>query len=269
MTPAPIYHLALRDEWEAAVAEGGAYRRSTLGKSLADQGFIHCSFESQVESTANLIYRGRDDVLLLTIGTSKLGAEVRVENLDGGTALFPHIYGPLPLDAVVGVERMALGDDGRLSRGSSRIRRATAADAAAVADVYVRSRHAAVPDIPPLTPPEEGVRRWLSGVVLAGSEVWVAEAASRAVVALMLLDDDWIHQLYVDPDWTGRGIGAELVAVAKRRSPDGLQLWTFQSNRRAHRFYERHGFTAEERTDGSGNQERAPDVRYAWRPYRE
>ena len=90
-----IFHLALRDEWREAVDRGGPYERSTLGKSLAEVGFIHCSFAAQVASTAELFYRGRDDVVLLTIDESAL--ELRVE--DG----FPHIYGPLPLDAVVDV----------------------------------------------------------------------------------------------------------------------------------------------------------------------
>ena len=48
--------------------------------------------------------------------------------------------------------------------------------------------------------------------------------------------------------------------------PDGFSLWTFQKNEGARRFYERHGFDAVELTDGSGNMEREPDVRYAWRP---
>lgn len=145
------------------------------------------------------------------------------------------------------------------------IRRATALDAAAVAEVYVRCRHSAVPDIPPMRGPDDAVRQWLIGVVREGREVWLAETSTGAVVALMLLEKDWIEQLYVDPSWTGRGIGTQLIEVAKQRRPSGLQLWTFQSNRRAHRFYERHGFVAEERTDGAGNQERAPDVRYVWR----
>ena len=108
-----IYHLALHDEWEAAAATG-AYRRSTLGKSLEEQGFIHCSFDSQVQATADLIYRGRSDVLLLTIDTSRLRSEVRVESVDGGTNRFPHIYGPLPVDAVVQVQALPIADDGRL-----------------------------------------------------------------------------------------------------------------------------------------------------------
>ena len=113
----PIYHLALRYEWEAAVERNEPYRRSTLGKSLEDQGFIHCSFADQVAMIADLIYHGRRDVLLLVIDPSRLQAEVRVENVDGGEQLFPHIYGALPLEAVVRADRVPLGDDGRLAVG--------------------------------------------------------------------------------------------------------------------------------------------------------
>jgi len=147
-----------------------------------------------------------------------------------------------------------------------RIRRATASDADAVAVVYLRARRHAVPQIPELQRPDDSVRGWLVRVVVRGDEVWVAETEDQVIVAMMLLEGGWIEQLYVHPSWTGRGIGTRLLEVAKRSTPDGLQLWTFQSNGRAHRFYERHGFKAEERTDGGRNQERSPDVRYVWRP---
>jgi uncharacterized protein (DUF952 family) len=90
-----IWHLAVAAEWDEALAGGGPYLRSTLGKSLAEVGFIHCSFEDQVAGTAQLIYPGRADLVLLTVETDRLDAEVIVE--DG----FPHIYGELPLGAVV------------------------------------------------------------------------------------------------------------------------------------------------------------------------
>jgi uncharacterized protein (DUF952 family) len=63
---------------------------------------------------ADLVFHGRDDVVLLTIGPGRVIAETRVENLDGGPALFPHIYGPLPLDAVIRTSEVPVGKDGRL-----------------------------------------------------------------------------------------------------------------------------------------------------------
>ncbi|MCY7298820.1 MAG: GNAT family N-acetyltransferase, partial [Ilumatobacteraceae bacterium] len=66
--------------------------------------------------------------------------------------------------------------------------------------------------------------------------------------------------------WMGRGLGDKLMKLAKERSPEGLQLWTFQVNEPARRFYERHGFVVEQLTDGAGNEERAPDIRFVWRP---
>jgi glutathione S-transferase len=107
MTPT-IYHLALRDDWRAAVELERPYRRSTLGQSLEDVGFIHCSFAGQVQTIADLVYRGRRDVVLLAIDPSLLKAEVRVESPDGGDDMFPHIYGELPLHAVVRVTPVPL-----------------------------------------------------------------------------------------------------------------------------------------------------------------
>jgi len=105
---APIYHLARRAPWEAAVAHKQAYRQSTVDRSLDEEGYIHCSFRDQVQGVADRFYRGLTDVLLLTVDTSKLQVEVRTE---GG---YPHIYGPLPVEAVVDVAPVACGDDGRL-----------------------------------------------------------------------------------------------------------------------------------------------------------
>jgi ribosomal protein S18 acetylase RimI-like enzyme len=61
-----------------------------------------------------------------------------------------------------------------------------------------------------------------------------------------------------------KGLGSRLVELAKSRWPEGLQLWTFASNVDAQRFYERHGFVVVEATDGSGNEEKQPDLRLAW-----
>jgi uncharacterized protein (DUF952 family) len=90
------------------------YRVSTLGATLEQRGFIHCSFREQVQGVADLAYRGRDDVVLLEIDPDLLVAPVRAEEGDGGGAVFPHLYGPLNRDAVVRVVPVRPGQDGRL-----------------------------------------------------------------------------------------------------------------------------------------------------------
>lgn len=102
MTPAGLYHIALRSDWEAATAEG-EYAISTRGRSLADEGFIHCSFAEQVDATAARFYADVDDVVLLRIDPDRLASRVVVEDLAGTGEPFPHVYGPIPVDAVVEV----------------------------------------------------------------------------------------------------------------------------------------------------------------------
>jgi GNAT superfamily N-acetyltransferase len=142
------------------------------------------------------------------------------------------------------------------------LRRAGPADAAAIARVHLAAFKATYAF--GLAHSDEEVHRWVRDTLLPTTETWVAEVDGD-VVAFLSLGDGWIEQLYVAPGHTGRGIGSRLVALAKERQPAGLQLWTFQVNVGARRFYERHGFTAVEMTDGAGNDERQPDVRYAWK----
>lgn len=86
------------------------------------------------------------------------------------------------------------------------------------------------------------------------------------IVGFVVVGNGWLHHLYVDPDKQDRGAGTLLLSAAKSRSEAGLQLWTFQANEGARRFYERHGFVLVEETDGSNNEEQVPDVRYQWAP---
>jgi uncharacterized protein (DUF952 family) len=112
MAGGPIYHLALAGEWEEARAGGRGYRRSTLGRSLEDEGFVHCSFGHQVRPTAERFYAGRDDVVVLVVDPGRLIAPVKVEpasdQAGADVERFPHVYGPLDLDAVVDI--VALDD---------------------------------------------------------------------------------------------------------------------------------------------------------------
>jgi GNAT superfamily N-acetyltransferase len=145
-------------------------------------------------------------------------------------------------------------------------RRAVGSDASAVSDVWLRSFAAALPGVCRAHSDRE-VQEWFRDVVVPFRETWVA-VLEGSIVGMMVLDGDELDQLYLDPSWWGRGIGERLVGLAKRRRPGGLELWTFQVNGPARRFYERHGFVAVEFTDGGRNEEREPDVRYVWRPGR-
>jgi GNAT superfamily N-acetyltransferase len=84
-----------------------------------------------------------------------------------------------------------------------------------------------------------------------------------ALTAIIAFRSGWIDQLYVLPEVQGRGVGSELLQVAKRAC-ERLQLWTFQRNPKARRFYEARGFALVEETDGAGNEEKEPDARYLW-----
>lgn len=84
------------------------------------------------------------------------------------------------------------------------IRRALPAEADCLADLWLRSRGASAPSIPPTVHSDEEVHRWFDEVVVPSCEVWVADHQGE-VVALMVLDGEWIDQLYVDPASTGKG----------------------------------------------------------------
>lgn len=106
--PAPvILHIAAAAAWDEAVLRG-----IYTADSLAAEGFIHCSDARQVVAVANRLFRGRTDLVLLRIDVSKLDAPVRYENLEGGTELFPHIYGPLPTAAVAHAAPFPPAEDG-------------------------------------------------------------------------------------------------------------------------------------------------------------
>jgi uncharacterized protein (DUF952 family) len=110
-----IYHIAIRADWEQARADG-VYTRSSVDKTLAEEGFIHASQASQVTRTANRFYRDvPGDLVVLVIDTGLLRAEVRYEDVPGAELPFPHIYGPLNVDAVLAATPLPPGPDGTFS----------------------------------------------------------------------------------------------------------------------------------------------------------
>jgi uncharacterized protein (DUF952 family) len=102
-----IFHIVARTAFEAARA-AGVYRADTL----ETEGFIHCSSREQVVPTANRFFRGRKGLVLLAIDPGRVKAEIRYEAGKDVAELFPHIYGPLDLDAVVGVSALEPSPEG-------------------------------------------------------------------------------------------------------------------------------------------------------------
>jgi len=119
-----------------------------------------------------------------------------------------------------------------------------------------------LPWLPDVHTPEEDEQYWRMHL-LPNCAILGATMGSR-LVGVIAYGDDWIEQLYVLPDFQGMGIGSSLLGCAKKEM-DEIRLWTFQRNAGARAFYERHGFAAEEETDGTDNEEKEPDVLYHWR----
>ena len=147
------------------------------------------------------------------------------------------------------------------------VRPAAAEDLPAVAEVFLAARAAAVPEMPPLVHPDDEVRAHFCGLDLHDPErqMWIAvQQATGATVGFAELRGDWLDDLYVHPQHQRSGVGSVLLDLVRAARPDGFELWVFESNRTARAFYRRHGLVELELTDGSGNEERAPDVRVAW-----
>jgi 8-oxo-dGTP pyrophosphatase MutT (NUDIX family) len=142
-------------------------------------------------------------------------------------------------------------------------RPATSADGPAIAECYLDSYTQALPGIA-RAHTDDDARRWVAGPFLQTRQVIVAQHPLGFVVGFSATTAGHLDQLYVDPAWQGRGIGSALLQQVKDAEPNGFSLWTFQQNVRAQDFYVGKGLLAVEHTDGSGNEEGAPDVRYEW-----
>src|SRR5712671_3988446 len=141
------------------------------------------------------------------------------------------------------------------------LRRANACDADAIANVYSASFRL-LAFLPMLHNIEE-YRWFIANVILNECEVTVAEDGS-GIVAFLARRGEEVRLLYTRPDRIGMGAGTQLIDAAKATGIGALELWCFQANERARRFYEARGFHAIRFTDGADNEERMPDIRYRW-----
>lgn len=154
-----------------------------------------------------------------------------------------------------------------LHPGAAALRPARQGDGPGCSSVYLRSRQFALSTVP-VGHSDAEVRRWMADDMIGRTDMTVAEV-DGVIVGFMVLETTapgcgWIEQLYLDPTWMGRGLGERFLDTAKHRCAGELQLWTFAVNGSARRFYAGAGFQEMEHTDGSANEERAPDVRMRW-----
>ena len=141
------------------------------------------------------------------------------------------------------------------------LRQATSGDAEAIAELYCASFRLLT--FLPMLHTIEGYRRFVAGVMLKQCAVTVAEDYT-GITSFLARQGEEVRQLYTRPDRIGRGAGTQLIEAAKSSGVSALELWCFQANTRARRFYEARGFRAVRYTDGALNEERTPDVRYRW-----
>ncbi len=103
-----MFHITSRPEIEAAQKQG-----TYIPAAFSQEGFIHCSYLEQVVRTANRLFRDQTDLVLLEIDVNQLSCKIIDENLEGGTELFPHIYGVLPLRAIALIHDFPCDTDGQ------------------------------------------------------------------------------------------------------------------------------------------------------------
>ncbi len=147
---------------------------------------------------------------------------------------------------------------------NSTLRPASAKDAVRIAELLIVTR-AAFMSYAPSVHTDDDVRAFVGEVLVPGGGVTVAEVNGRVVGGMATAFDgeaSWINQMAVDPALVGNGIGSVLLARAMQTLQPPIRLYAFQANGGARRFYERHGFTATQFTDGEANEERCPDVLY-------
>ena len=106
----PIFHVALEADWLAAQAAGD-YRTSTRGRTLEQEGFIHAGRREQVLPVLERFYDDAGPLLLLTVDPDRLSSPVRDDEVAPGE-VYPHVYGPIDLAAVVSADPVERGPDG-------------------------------------------------------------------------------------------------------------------------------------------------------------
>jgi putative acetyltransferase len=143
-----------------------------------------------------------------------------------------------------------------------KLRNAEPSDLHAIAGLFRVTRKTSLPFLPQLHTRQEDVE-FFRKVIFPGFDLTVAEQ-DGLIAGYSAVSPGWLEQLYVLPQFQGSGIGAHLLARAKTGQAS-FQLWAFQRNLNARRFYEKRGLRLVRLTNGADNEEREPDALYEWR----
>ncbi len=149
-----------------------------------------------------------------------------------------------------------------MTTAARRLRDATPDDADAMADLFLAARRTAMPWLAVVHTDDE-TRGWIAHVLLRERRVRIAQV-DGLVAGFAVVHDGWLDHLYVAPPHQGTGAGSRLLEDAKRLSGGALRLYVFQRNQRARAFYLNRGFVEAAFSDGSGNEEREPDLVMRW-----
>jgi uncharacterized protein (DUF952 family)/ribosomal protein S18 acetylase RimI-like enzyme len=257
-----LFHITDRATWTAA-QQAGEYRMSTRDVTLAEQGFIHCSLPHQLRGVAERLYGDADDLVVLVIDSAALSAPVRYQAPGPTDESFPHIHGPVPIDAVADVITVSRDAAGRLvlpypgpaaSEGIE-LSALTPGDWA----LWRRLRLAALAEAPHAFGSRladwrgEGDRedRWRARLSIPGSYNVVAMLDGQPVgmASGVPAGEDGVLELismWVAPVARGRGVGDRLVrAVEQWAGGTGagvLRLAVVEGNDAADVLYRRNGF---------------------------
>lgn len=146
------------------------------------------------------------------------------------------------------------------------LRKATSSDSNAIADIYLESRKKLLA-FAPLAHTDENIREWIKETLIPTGQVTVAERNGHILGMMAISKSDnigWIDQLYILPTAINEGMGSLFIEFAKKTLGSPIQLYTFQQNLLAKRFYEQHDFKATLFRDGSENEEHCPDILFKW-----
>lgn len=142
------------------------------------------------------------------------------------------------------------------------VREAAANDAESIAETLGQAFKIDMPFLPILHTQEEDLE-FTKNVMLKEYKVWVGTQHDK-VVGFIAYDKSWVNQLYILTNHQGKGLGSKLLEKAKSDHNE-LNLWTFQKNLKAIKFYEGKNFKIHKKTDGQKNEEKEPDIHYIWK----